>query len=167
MDAQRLERRERRHARRTPLALPATFPPNQQRVDRRQIPRSHLSDTVPEEAWSDDERVSAHHADAVHVTGPAGSVFFFDCRVWCAPPLLLCLPQRLAEGSDERRRRHSTARNFTATPRMAMTVRYAPNWVATAAVAGRTSGQPGPWDPLPDSVFEALEPEVRQRFARE
>ena len=50
---------------------------------------------------------------------------------------------------------------------MAMTVRYAPNWVATSAVAGRTSGQPGPWDPLPDSVFEALEPEVRQRFARE
>ena len=85
------------------------------------IPKSHEADTVPEDAWSEERRGRADQRDAVHVIGPAGSVFFFDSRVW-----------------------HSTARNYTDMPRMAMTVRYAPSWITTAETVGRTAGQPGP-----------------------
>jgi hypothetical protein len=40
-----------------------------------------------------------------------------------------------------------------------------PTTLAARAVAGRTAGQPGPWEPLPDDVYEALPPRARRRFA--
>ena len=98
------------------------------------------ADTAPELSWSEAEQASPQEA-AVHITGPAGSVFFFDCRTF-----------------------HSAAPNFTNSPRIAMTVRYSPSWLATEAGAGRTSGQPGPWEPLPEDFFAGLSPEAQKRF---
>ena len=104
------------------------------------LPASHHADTAPELSWSEAEQASPQEA-AVHITGPAGSVFFFDCRTF-----------------------HSAAPNFTDSPRIAMTVRYSPSWLATEAGAGRTSGQPGPWEPLPEDFFAGLSPEAQKRF---
>jgi ectoine hydroxylase-related dioxygenase (phytanoyl-CoA dioxygenase family) len=79
------------------------------------VPRSHLADTIPEESFTP-EQVGAPHPEAVHVVGPPGAVFFFDSRVW-----------------------HSTAPNYTRSPRTAMTVRYAPSWIATRSARAALS----------------------------
>lgn len=115
------------------------------------IPGSHRTTDNPSRGDLADFDNEAPYPTEAHAAGPAGSVLFYDSRLW-----------------------HAVAPNRTDTARVALIVRYAPWWLNLnptmigrpehTAMVVETGGKNYESTPIRSDVYEALPPEIQALY---